>query len=56
MNGKKILKMMLIAFLFCGMTVINASEKRESLAAVETVALADFLNDISKKHEVFFYL
>lgn len=54
MNGKKILKMLLLAFLFIGITKVQALEKNETTATNKTVALADFLNDVSEKHEVFF--
>lgn len=52
MNVKKIMNLLFLAFLTIGMTV-NAAEKEE-VSADKTVALADFLNDISEAHEVFF--
>ncbi len=53
MNGKKMMNMLFVAFLFLGLTA-NAAEKKDAIAADKTVALADFLNDISEAHEVFF--
>ena len=53
MNGKRIMTTLFLAFLFLGMTT-NAAEKKDALAAEKNVALADFLNDISEAHEVFF--
>ncbi|MFS4492000.1 TonB-dependent receptor [Maribacter sp. 2308TA10-17] len=53
MNGKRIMNTLFLAFLLLGITV-NAAEKKDALVADKTVALADFLNDISEAHEVFF--
>ena len=53
MNGKRIMNTLFLAFLMIGMTA-NAAEKNKALVAEKTVALADFLNDISEAHEVFF--
>ena len=52
MNVKKVMNLLFLAFLTIGMTV-NAAEKEE-VSADKTVALAEFLNDISEAHEVFF--
>ena len=54
MNGKKIMKMLFLAALIFGVTNINAAKKNKASVAVKTVALADFLDDISEAHEVFF--
>lgn len=53
MNGKRIMNTLFMAFLMIGMTA-NAAEKNKALVAEKTVALADFLNDISEAHEVYF--
>lgn len=53
MNGTRIMKTLFLAFLFIGITAI-AAEKKDAIAANKTVALADFLNEISEAHEVFF--
>ena len=49
MNEKKHLKMLLLAFLFFGITKSNALD-----ATAKAIALSDFLTEISEKHEVFF--
>lgn len=54
MNGKQIMKMLTLAFLFIGTTTVYAAEKNEVITSERTMALADFLNDISKAHEVYF--
>lgn len=53
MNGKRIMNTLFLAFLFLGMSA-NAAEKKDAIDADKTVALADFLNDVSEAHEVFF--
>ncbi len=53
MNGKRIMNMLLLAFLFIGM-MANAAKKEEAFEADKIVPLADFLNDISEAHDVFF--
>ncbi len=53
MNRKKLMNTLFLAFLFIGMTTI-AAEKKDAIDADKTVALADFLTDISEAHEVFF--
>ncbi len=47
------MKTLFMAVLFLGFTV-NAAEKKDATAASKSVALADFLNEISEAHEVFF--
>ena len=53
MNVKRIMTTLIMAILMVGVTA-NAAEKKKALVAAKTVALADFLNDISEAHEVFF--
>ncbi len=53
MKVKRILNMLLVAFLFVGMSTY-AAEIKDASKVSKTVALADFLSDISKEHEVYF--
>ncbi len=54
MNRTRIMKTLLVALLFFGIANLSAADKMNLAKVDKTVALADFLNDISEKHEVFF--
>lgn len=53
MNAKRFMNTLFLVFLFLGITA-TAAEKKDATTADKEVALADFLNDISEAHEVFF--
>jgi len=53
MNGKSPIKALVLIFLFLGITV-NATAKKEAITSEQAIPLADFLEEISKTHEVFF--
>ena len=52
MNEKSFMKTLILVFLFLGITV-NATEKKEVILG-QDIALSEFLEEISKTHEVFF--
>jgi len=54
MNQKKIIKTLFLAVFLFGITKSNAKHKTKAFTTNESVALADFLNEISEKHKVFF--
>ncbi len=54
MNGKQIFKTLLSLLLFFGVSESRAEENVDEFAAGKTISLADFLTDLSEKHEVFF--
>jgi len=51
---KTIMKTLLTAILILGTVQIQASDKSLNMELEKNVALSDFLNDVSKKHKVFF--
>ena len=50
MNEKSFMKTLILVFLFLGITV-NATEKKEAILG-QDIALSEFLEEISKTHEV----
>lgn len=48
------IKSLLGLLIFFGTFQLKAVENGEVIESAETIALSDFLNEISEKHEVFF--